>query len=461
MLRKNLVLFTTTNYHRRFVVRKSRQLFYSDQETIKSDSYASLCRGDNPNILVRNRKMPLEDLVYSMVNRKGLTLKLELRNYMKTVHPGVEISKPGYLKQRMKLNPDAIKYLYQNHNKNFYSDSEITPYLYKEHLVFAADGSDINIPTTPETLELFGSASRKGTKPQAQIGLGCLYDVLNRFIIESDINRVKFDEMKLAEGQIDRLPETIGSSHPFFVIMDRGYPAIPSFLRMIDKGILFVIRLKKSDFKAEQNALTSNDEDVEIELTKSRRYHYMGTETESLVMGRDSFFLRFITVTLDDGKSEILATNLPRDKFPQKSFREIYHMRWEIETAYETLKDRLQLENFTGTKPRLIEQDIYSTIYVSNLAEDIICDIEEQQSGHLKKDYKHVMQINRTISIGMLKSDLIYILIEQNREKKNQLMQSLYKEISQNIVPIRPNRHYKRTKGQLAGKYSNTHKRAF
>ena len=98
--------------------------------------------------------MPLEDLIYSMLNRKGLTLQLELRNYMKTTHPGVEISKPGYLKQRMKLNPEAIKYLYQNHNKNFYLDPEITPYLYKEHLVFEADGSDIN-PSLPLTTRFY------------------------------------------------------------------------------------------------------------------------------------------------------------------------------------------------------------------------------------------------------------------------------------------------------------------
>jgi len=442
-------------------VRSSDKRFYSDQMVITSDDYATLCRGDNPKALIRKRKMPLEDLIYSMLNRKGLTLQLELRNYMKTTHPGVEISKPGYLKQRMKLNPEAIKYLYQNHNKNFYLDPEITPYLYKEHLVFAADGSDINIPTTPENLEMFGSASRKGTKPQAQIGLGCLYDVLNRFIIESDISRVKFDEMMIAQQQIERLEDTIGKTHPFFVIMDRGYPSIPAILHMIDKSILFVIRLKSSDFKAEQKKLTTADEDVEIQLTKVRRKHYMGTDKEALVMSRDSFTLRMVTVTLEGGCSEVLATNLPRETFPADCFQDIYHMRWQIETAYETLKDRLQLENFTGTKPRLLEQDIYSTIYVSNLAEDIICDIEEQQSEHLKMDYKHVMQINRTVSIGLLKSDLIYILMEQDQEKKKLMMCTLYEEISHNIVPIRPDRHYHRTKGQLAGNYSNTHKRAY
>lgn len=393
-----------------------------------------------------------------MLCRKGLTLKLELRNYMKTTHPGTEISKPGYLKQRMKLDPEAIRYFYQYHLRNFYQDPEITPYLYKGYLVLAADGSDINIPTTPETLAAFGNASRNGTKMQAQIGLGCLYDVLNRFILESDLNPPKFNETETAEDQIRDITEIIGTRYPFFVIMDRGYPSIPSFMRMIDSGTMFVIRLKSSDFKAEQQAMKSDDEDVEIKLTKSRRNHYIGTENEAIVMSRESFTMRFVTVRLENGQSEVLATNLPRDIFPAESIGEIYHMRWKIETAFETLKDRLQLENFTGTKPRLLDQDIYSTIYVSNLAEDIIADVEEQQKDHLANDYKHMMQLNRSLSIGILKNDLIYLLIEPDAAVKERMLSDLYREISENIVPIREDRHYHRTKGVLAGKYSHTQK---
>ena len=131
-------------------------------------------------------------------------------------------------------------------------------------------------------------------------------------------------------------------------------------------------------------------------------------------------------------------------------------MRWQIETAYETLKAPLQLENFTGTKPIFLEQYIYSTIYVSNLAEDIICHMEEQNQQHLKQDYKHTMRINRSISIGLLKSNLIYIILESDVEVKTKLMQQLYDEISKNVVPIRPDRHYHRRKGQLAGNYSKS-----
>ena len=69
--------------------------------------------------------------------------------------------------------------------------------------------------------------------------------------------------------------------------------------------------------------------------------------------------------------------------------------------------------------------------------------------------------INQTVSIGILKNDLIYILLETDGQKKNMLFQQIYEDISKNLVPIRPDRHNTRTKGQLAGKYSNTHKRAY
>jgi hypothetical protein len=59
------------------------------------------------------------------------------------------------------------------------------------------------------------------------------------------------------------------------------------------------------------------------------------------------------------------------------------------------------------------------------------------------------MQLNRNLSIGLLKSDLIYILIESDAKRKTELLQALYNEIRVNVVPIRPDRHYQRTKDSL------------
>jgi len=443
-------------------VRNSGKRFITDNDLIRSDQFTQMCRGDRANVFIRNRKMPVSDLIFSMINRKGLTLKMELRGYMNISHPGTQISKPGYLKQRMKLNPDAIKYLYQFHNRNFYTDPEAELYTFNGYLVLAADGSNINIPTTPETLEVFGSSSRKGTTKQAALGLACLYDALNRMIIDSTINRVKFNEMAVAEEQLANVRETIGA-HPFLVTLDRGYPSIPAFLRLIDSETKFVARLKKSDFKQEQRSMLSDDEDMEVAITDARRRKHIGTYNEAVLMSRESFSIRLVKIWLDRdaGVYEILATNLPRESFPADSIEELYRLRWRIETAYETLKDRLQLENFTGTKPALLAQDIYSTIYVSNVAEDIARDIEQEQEDHLKNDYKHRMAINRSLCIGLLKSDLIYILLEENPDIKEALMQRLYDEISENIVPVRPDRHYERNTNMRHAKYSNTHKRSF
>lgn len=439
-------------------MRTSQKRALLDIDTINGDEFKTFCRSGNDNYFTRNRKMPFHDLLFTMINRKGITLTLELRNYMKTAHPGVSISKPGYLKQRMKLNPEAFLKLYKYHNRNFYSEPGFSTF--HGYVILAADGSDINIPTTDETLEIYGSASRKNTKPQAQIGLGCIYDVMNRMILESSCNKIKFDEMRTAEKQLAEIPETIGKNQPFILIMDRGYPSTPAFIHMMDKSIPFVARLKSTDYKKEQLSLTEDDCMVDIELDKSRIRHYEGTEDGKRMEELGKITLRMVKVYLENGASEVLATNLSALEFNTSEIAELYHMRWGIETAYEKLKDRLQLENFTGTKPILILQDIYSTIYVSNLAEDIIRDAEAEITGKVKNQ-RYKMVINQTVSIGILKNDLIYILLETDEAKKKQLFQQLYDEISQNLIPVRPNRHYHRTKGELAGKYANTHKRAY
>lgn len=156
----------------------------------------------------------------------------------------------------------------------------------------------------------------------------------------------------------------------------------------------------------------------------------------------------------------MLITNLPSKTFDRFQIAKLYQMRWGMETTYETLKDCLQIENFTGTKPTLLLQDIYSMICISNLAEDIIRDAVTELDEK-EKHRKHKMMINRTLSIGILKNDLIYILLERDAKKQDKLFQQIYEDIIKNLVLIRTDRHYHRTKGQLAGKYSNTHKRAY
>lgn len=101
---------------------------------------------------------------------------------------------------------------------------------------------------------------------------------MNRMILESGCRKCKFDEMRLAEEQIDRMPGTAGISQPFLVVMDRGHPSTAAFIRMMEKGIVFLVCLKSSDYKKEQAALPAPDTWVDIHLDKSRTRHYKGTD---------------------------------------------------------------------------------------------------------------------------------------------------------------------------------------
>jgi len=46
------------------------------------------------------------------------------------------------------------------------------------------------------------------------------------------------------------------------------------------------------------------------------------------------------------------------ETFSAQDLKNLYNCRWEIETDYDRLKNILELENFTGQRRIIIEQDI-------------------------------------------------------------------------------------------------------
>ena len=44
----------------------------------------------------------------------------------------------------------------------------------KGYLILAVDGSSVNVPNTVQNVELYGNASHKNAKPQAQAGISSI-----------------------------------------------------------------------------------------------------------------------------------------------------------------------------------------------------------------------------------------------------------------------------------------------
>lgn len=296
-----------------------------DIDQFHNNDFVELCRLE-PQFFTRNRKMPLYDLLLCQLSKRGTSVAMELRRFQVEAKKDTSVSDPAYLKQRMKLNPAAFVYINDFHLTNFYKEVD---YLHKVngYLILAVDGSNLNIPTTPENIEHYGNASRKGMKPRAALGLSCLTDVTNKVILDCTINRCKFKEFEQVETHLEKLPKLLGN-HKYLVTADRGYPSLPFFIRMCDKNHKFLVRLRKSDYKKEKKQMKTADEEVTIQVTKDRLKVYKGTETEKFLKEKKSLTLRFVKIELETGEVEYLATNLGKEEFSTEDIGKLYPMRW-------------------------------------------------------------------------------------------------------------------------------------
>jgi IS4 transposase len=124
-----------------------------------------------------------------------------------------------------------------------------------------------------------------------------------------------------------------------------------------------VIRLKKSNYKKERKAMKTKDGFVNIILTNQRISSSKASETikkEFKKLGKMN--LRITTITLKNRKEEYLISNLPMNKFTHNDIKEIYKLRWEVETLYDRLKNLLLVENVRG-RTKLIVKKLCNNYY--------------------------------------------------------------------------------------------------
>ena len=150
---------------------------------------------------------------------------------------------------------------------------------------------------------------------------------------------------------------------------------------------------------------------------------------------------------MSTGEIEVLITNLiNQKKYKLEEFAYLYWSRWEVETLYGILKNRLNLENFSGKTLETVEQDFYSTIFVSNL-ESLLTENTNIKLKERSENNKNELKVNKTVSFNAIKRNIIKLLFEEKINLKK-LMQKLENEFKQNPTPIRPGRVYERKKGK-------------
>lgn len=397
----------------------------------------------NQKDFTRNRKLTVKDLILYNLNKRGLTTKMELDDFINLCNKE-DISSPALLKQREKLNEEIFKYLNEESMKNFYIKYSKEVKTIKGYVVTAIDGSDCEIPNTPLTREKYKAqkASTADKNRCARIKLSNCYDILNNYVLDTQIEQNRYDELELAQRHLENIKKVI-PNYNVIRIMDRGYISLKDIYYSIKNDDKFIVRLKKAYFKIEQQKMKSNDEIIEIEYQYDRVRYYKKVDKElyEYYENGNTIKVRFVNIILPTGEVETLLTNLDTNEFTTEDINQLYQLRWGIETSYHYLKENMKITNISSSKDGIIKQEIYSQMLVFNMLQAIQNESEKEIK---QENYKHKMKININMAIGYVKRYLIIIMLEDNIKTREKLYDELMNKILKNIVPIRKGRTFDR-----------------
>lgn len=124
------------------------------------------------------------------------------------------------------------------------------------------------------------------------------------------------------------------------------------------------------------------------------------------------------------------------------------------------MKNKLEIENFTGYSPKAILQDFYATMLLANLAGVLEYDLHDKiEAAHNKPGNRYVYKMNLAMTISELKRTVVKMLVTPSRLKRELLYRQMTTHLMKAVVPIRRNRSSKRVKKHKSMKYSYNLKR--
>jgi hypothetical protein len=365
-------------------------------------------------------KMKFNNIILFILNFVKKSLQIELDDFFNKVQKSdVTITKQAFSQARRKVSPKAFIYLLDEVNKWFYKNVPFKTY--RGYRLLAIDGTVLQLHNNENLRDVFGYIENQNSKV-ARAQASALYDVENDIIIASKITHYKTGERAIAEELINEMCEL--GTYNDLLLFDRGYPS-RDFIQFIEtKQLRYLMRVSSGFLKEVVNA-PAQDQIIEVK--------YKGNLVK----------MRVLKFEINAGLIETLITNIFDEEFSIKDFKELYFRRWGIEVKYNEIKNKLQIENFTGETPIAIEQDFYATMYLANMVALAKKDANEAIKEEFKgKDVKYEYKVNTNVLIGKLKDTLITMISLNSPWKRSRMLKHIQNEIERNVIPIRPDRQF-------------------
>lgn len=390
---------------------------------------------NRPEDFTRMRKMSFVQTLLFILGKTKTSLQAGLNAFFESINDGEETySKQAFSKGRLRIKPEAIKELFEVSVREFYAGAQAE--FYRGFRVSAIDGSRYNLPTSEELRKTYGEQTTSGASQIQALG-SCLYDVMNSVLIDVSLNRCDANERVLAEKHLDNLKKYASESLKELILFDRGYPSAKLIQYVQNSGYFYLMRCSNEFVRGMK--LSGNN------CVITHKFQ---------ALPKEPIQMRFVRFALPCGETEILVTNIFDPDFTVEDFKMLYWMRWNIETRYNDIKNKLELENFSGKSETVILQDFYATMFLTNLAAALAYDNREQiEALHNSEENKLVYKLNIAMTISELKRYVVKLVMTDNKLISWALLVKISKHLRRCVVPVRPGRKFSRNKMHKKSSY--------
>lgn len=358
----------------------------------------------------RERKLPFEQVLKSVLSMTGKSLRGELMEYfnLKTSMPTVS----AFVQQRNKVDHRAFEILFHTFTSAVDEQS-----LFKGYRLLAVDGSDLHTPTNKDEADSYHKGAN-GQKPYNLFHLNALYDLQRRIYTDAIVQgRKQWNEHRAFVTMVDRDEASV----PTIYIADRGYESYNNMAHIIEKGQKFLIRAKDLNSNSILSGMRSRhreefDTILSVGLTRkqtndvkqsnlklishTQTFDFLPqTSKKSIPMQPYFLSFRVVRFKITEDSYEVLLTNLAEDEFSVSELKKLYAMRWGIETSFRDLKYSLSLSYFHSKKTENILQEVFARLTMYNFSELITSHIVVKQ-----KSRKHLYKINFAAAVHICRN---------------------------------------------------------
>ena len=357
----------------------------------------------SPQVFTRHRKLSFP-IVVAMVLRKSLhSLQNVVNEALSWLGRGTA-SASAFCQARYRLRHTAFIELNQVAVLgSLYGDGEYARW--RGFRLLAVDGSKVLLPDHPEIRDQFGTIAFSNGRTDRLEGertyglASVLYDVCNRVAVDATLARGDAYEVDLA---VEHLAHACPGD---WVLADRNYPAYRLLAEFTERGIDFVVRCSAASFKPARRMLRGEGPESQIVTLTPCAGQRAAIRRRGLPT---ALKVRFVRVILSTGEYEVLVTSLRDEtRWPTAEFRELYHLRWGVETFYGVLKTRLTLENFTGIGAEAIRQDFFASVFLGGLESLLVGEAQTQLDA---RPTRHPQQVNRAVAFNAIKHKALALL---------------------------------------------------